>query len=55
MRLNEAYEKAGIKDITTKIYYKSRHALLQDLDRAKVFKDIYDWIEVVRIAIKEDK
>lgn len=55
MRLNEAYEKAGIRDVTTKIYDKSRHALLQDLDRVKVFNDIYDWIEVVRIAMKEDK
>lgn len=54
-RLKDAYTKAGIKDVTVNIYDKSRHALLQDLDRKKVFNDIYDWIEVVRIAIKEDK
>ena len=46
---------AGIKDVTVNIYDKSRHALLQDLDREKVFNDIYDWIEVVRFTLKDDK
>lgn len=52
-RLEQAYIKAGVKDVTVKIYKDSRHGLLQDLDRKEVFKDIYDWIEVVRLAIKE--
>lgn len=51
-RLEQAYMKAGIKDVTVKIYCNSRHGLLQDIERKKVFSDIYEWIEVVRIAEK---
>lgn len=54
-RLEEAYKKAGLKDVTLKIYEKSRHALLQDLDRKQVFKDIYEWLEIIRIAKQDNK
>lgn len=53
-RLEQAYNKEGIKDVTVKIYEDSRHALLHDLDKLKVYKDINDWIEVVRIANNEN-
>lgn len=53
-RLNQSYVKEGIKDVTLKIYDKARHALIHELNREEVFKDIYDWIEIVRLA-KQDK
>lgn len=52
-RLEQAYKKAGIKDVAVKIYAESRHGLLQDLDRKEVFKDISEWVEIVRMAQKE--
>ena len=51
-RLEEAYLKAGIKDVSVKIYEASRHELLHDLDKEKVYTDIYEWIEIIRIAKK---
>ena len=52
-RLEQAYKKSGIKDVNLKIYPESRHGLLHDLDRKQVFKDISEWIEIVRLAQKE--
>lgn len=52
-RLEEAYEKALIKDVSVKLYEKSRHNLMQDLDKYKVMQDIYEWIELIKIAEKE--
>lgn len=52
-RLEEAYKQAGIEDVTVKIYDKSRHNLIQDLDKQKVFEDILDWIEIVRFSLDE--
>ena len=54
-RVEEAYKKAGIKDVTLKVYNEARHSLLQDLDRTQIYKDIYEWIEIVRLAKKELK
>ena len=53
-RLNEAYAKSGIKDVSLKIYDGARHALIHELNRQEVFEDVYNWIEIVRLA-KQDK
>ena len=53
-RLEEAYVKSGIKDVTLKIYKDARHALIHELNRQEIFEDVYNWIEIVRLA-KEDK
>lgn len=52
-RLEESYKKVGIKDISVKLYEGSRHNLMQDLDKYQVMKDVYDWIELIKIAEKE--
>lgn len=52
-RLAEAYEKAGIKDVTVKFYEKARHNLIQEINRKEVFNDVYNWIESVRLAEAE--
>ena len=41
----EAFKAAGIKDVTLKLYKGDRHEILNELDRDKVFEDIYQWFE----------
>lgn len=38
------YEKVGIKNIHTIIYPESRHELLNEVNKAEVYRDIIDWI-----------
>ena len=52
-RLYEVYKKNEIKDVTIKLYPKSRHNLMQEIERKQVEKDVYEWIEIVRLATKE--
>lgn len=40
-----AYKKAGIKDISLKLYPDDRHEILNELDRAQVYDDILSWLE----------
>lgn len=42
----ETYEKAGIEDITWKLYPTDRHEILNELDRENIYQDIYAWIRV---------
>lgn len=42
----ETYEKAGIEDITWKLYPTDRHEILNELDKEKIYEDIYGWIKV---------
>lgn len=44
----EAFKKAGIKDVTLKLYRGDRHEILNELDRETVFEDIYQWLEAHR-------
>ena len=37
------YEKAGLKDVTLKLFHDDRHEILNELDRDIVFKYISDW------------
>ena len=40
-----AFKKAGVKNIRSKLYSKDRHDILHEKDRKAVFCDILDWIE----------
>lgn len=42
----DTYESLGMQDITWKLYPGDRHEILNELDRTKVYEDIYNWIEV---------
>lgn len=53
IRLEEAFRKAGVKEVITHLYPGARHSLIQDSNCKEVIKDIYDWIEAVRLAEKE--
>lgn len=37
--------KAGVKNITLKLYKGARHELLNETNRAEVMQDIFDWME----------
>ena len=41
----EAFEHAGIKDVTLKLYQGDRHEILNELDRETVYDDILGWLE----------
>ena len=42
----DAFKNAGIKDVTLKLYTGDRHEILNELDRAQVYDDIYKWFEM---------
>ena len=41
----DAFTKAGVKDVTFKLYQGDRHEILNELDRELVYKDILEWLE----------
>lgn len=40
----EAFRKAGMEDVTLILYDKSRHEILNDVEKEQVFQDILQWI-----------
>lgn len=44
-RVAEGYRRAGIKDLTCKLYPGARHELLKELNREEVVQDLIDWLE----------
>ncbi len=43
-KVHRLYSKAGIKDLTFKLYEGDRHEILNELDRDEVYKDLGNWI-----------
>ncbi len=42
------FKKAGINDVTLKLYHGDRHEILNEMDRHQVYEDIYQWMEARR-------
>lgn len=40
-----AFRKAGMMDVSVKIYPLCRHEILNEINKEDIFEDIYDWIE----------
>lgn len=40
----ESFEQAGMKRLKLKLYPEDRHELLNELDKQKVYEDLYSWI-----------
>lgn len=40
----ENFKKAGMKDVTMKLYKDGRHEMLNELNRAEVYADVLNWI-----------
>lgn len=49
-RAYESMKNVGISDITLKLYDRDRHELLNEIDRAVVMQDIYDWLKSTMIV-----
>lgn len=44
-KIYEKYKRAGIKDVTLRLYSGDRHELLNETDRKQVYQDLYEWLE----------
>lgn len=44
-RIVESMEKAGVEQLTCKMYSKDRHEILNETDRMTVMADLVDWME----------
>ena len=45
-QVRKAFESVGMKDVTWIIYEGDRHEILNELDKEKVYQDIYTWMYV---------
>ncbi len=41
----EKFRKAGMTNVTVRLYPQCRHEILQELNRREIFADVADWIE----------
>lgn len=41
----EAFQKAGMTDVSTRIYPLCRHEILNEINKEEIFEDIVQWIE----------
>ena len=44
-RLLDAYEQAGLRQVTSKLYPEARHEVLNETNRNEVITDLLDWLE----------
>ena len=47
LRLYAQYRQLGIKSLDMKLYEKSRHEILNDIEKEMVYRDVITWIEHV--------
>jgi alpha-beta hydrolase superfamily lysophospholipase len=40
-----ALDKAGLQDVTMRLYAEGRHEMLNELNKAEVMNDILAWVE----------
>lgn len=43
-KVYERYKKAGIEDVTLRLYAGDRHEVLNETDRQQVYLDLYEWM-----------
>lgn len=44
IKVYRQYKKAGITDLSLKLYAGDRHEILNETDRKAVYSDIYKWV-----------
>ena len=42
--LHAAYQTAGLRDVTLRLYPDCRHELLNELNRQEIFADLHAWL-----------
>jgi len=45
IRAYKSFLKAGMSDVTMKLYHEGRHEILNELNREEVFRDIVTWLD----------
>lgn len=45
-RLYKDLTKAGIKDVSKKLYLEGRHEMLNEINKTEVYRDILDWLNL---------
>jgi alpha-beta hydrolase superfamily lysophospholipase len=45
--LADAYRRAGVRDVTVRLYEEARHELLNELNRDAVERDLIGWLDGV--------
>ena len=40
------FKESGVKDVTVKLYPEGRHEMLNETNKADVYQDVLDWLEV---------
>lgn len=43
-KLEKFYTQAGVKDLTTHLYDGARHEILNETNKAEVYRDVLDWL-----------
>ena len=44
IRAYKSFLKAGMKDVTMKLYHGGRHEMLNETNRAEVYEDVLSWL-----------
>lgn len=44
-RSYDMFKEAGVRDLSIKLYEGDRHEILNELDRAAVYEDLYEWMK----------
>jgi alpha-beta hydrolase superfamily lysophospholipase len=45
IKVRDLFEKAGLQNITLKLYENGRHEMLNEINKEDVYRDIHEWIE----------
>lgn len=44
INVRNAYQAAGLKDVTLKLYPEGRHEMLNEVNREEVYQELFDWM-----------
>ena len=44
-RAHACFKKAGIRDLSIKLYHGLRHEILNEANRQYIYRDVLDWLE----------
>jgi alpha-beta hydrolase superfamily lysophospholipase len=44
IRVYKSFLKAGLTDLTMKLYHGGRHEMLNELNKAEVYQDVLSWL-----------
>ena len=48
IRAKNALVKAGLENVSVKLYPGDRHEILNETDKEVVYSDIYEWLDSLR-------